>query len=111
MKKGQYNICIQYKGKPHKVTVSGYLYEDNESKIKFGYRYNKGRYDITELSTGLLITDSAETHTVKRKDEVISYITKHIDIIKKLLDSKSIIKHAFIYDTMRVENYDGEKVY
>ena len=109
MKKGQYNICIRYEGKPHKVTVSGYLYEDKESKIKFGYRYNKGRYDITELSTGLLI--NYLTVSVKRKVDCIPFINNHIKVIKKLLESESMIKHAFIYDTMRVENYDGEKVY
>ena len=85
MKKGKYKILINTKGEIGILTVNGWIIPDEKSGLTFGARFRAGRWEITELSTGLLITDNAEAHTVKNKILIPHYIEKMRDLIVKLL--------------------------
>lgn len=85
MKKGKYQIMIRTDGEIGLSTVNGWIIPDEKSGLTFGARFRAGRWEITELSTGLLITDSAEAHTVKNKILIPHYIEKMRDVITGIL--------------------------
>ena len=85
MKKGQYNILIQTEGEIGMIRVDGYILPDPESGLTFGARYRNRVWEITELSTGLLITSHADPHLVTNREDILPYIDRMRSTVLNLL--------------------------
>lgn len=95
MKKGKYQIMVSKKGEIGILTVDGWLIDDTESELKFGARYYFGSWEITELSTGLLITDGSAAHTVNNKNLIPQYIAKMRGVIINILEHNPKMVNKF----------------
>lgn len=85
MKKGQYNILVKYEDGMSVERVDGYILPDPESGLTFGARYRNRVWEITELSTGLLVTSHADPHLVTHREDILPYIDRMRSTVLNLL--------------------------
>lgn len=86
MKKSKYYIQTRKDGRLHAEIVEGYLLQD-KTGIKYGAKFYKGiGWEITEISTGSLITTS-NIHP-KNKDDISRYINGMRPAVLSVLKSE-----------------------
>lgn len=109
MKEGKYYILVRnLNDQPIVQKVDGYILYDEISGLSFGCRYINKTWEITELSTGLLITSKNGTlRKVDDKDMIESYIDEMRTLVLKVLTEHKELVDRF--DSLIGKSHRGKK--
>ena len=109
IKRGKYYICCTNRNAEiHLREVTGWIIRDDESKLDFGVRYIRHAWEVTELSTGSLV--STKHNKPKNWSDIIPVIDRTRDAIVRALEThqnewfkmcKNTIKKAYEEDSSK----------
>lgn len=106
IKRGKYYICCNKNDvEIYLREVTGWIICDDENNLDFGARYVDHAWEVTELSTGSLV--STKDNRPKNRPDVIPFIDRTRDAIVRAMEShkdewfkmcKDAIKKAYEED-------------
>lgn len=108
MKPGTYYIACINEGNIEVHKVNGHIIRDDKSKLDFGARYaNHTKWEITELSTGCLI--SVPWDCPLDKADIIPFIERMRDTIVQAMDSHQDKRFKMCKDAIKKAYGGGQR--